>query len=87
MQVNDIMYQLEAKHQGESEFLQAVREVLDSIEEVYNQHPEFEKAGIVERIVEPDRIFTFRVLSSHRKRIKAYRILLWKTFLFILLPL
>ena len=52
---------LEAKHPGESEYLQAVKEVLDSIEEVYNQHPEFEKAKIVERMVEPDRIFTFRV--------------------------
>ena len=61
MQVNNIMSLLEAKHQGESEFLQAVREVLDSIEEVYNQHPEFEKAAIIERMVEPDRIFTFRV--------------------------
>ncbi|MBR7093327.1 MAG: NADP-specific glutamate dehydrogenase, partial [Prevotella sp.] len=46
---------------GESEYLQAVREVLESVEEVYNQHPEFEKAKIIERIVEPDRIFTFRV--------------------------
>ncbi len=55
------MTQLEAKHPGESEYLQAVKEVLVSIEEVYNQHPEFEKAGIIERIVEPDRIFTFRV--------------------------
>ena len=55
------MANLEAKHPGESEYLQAVREVLDSIEEVYNQHPEFEKAKIVERMVEPDRIFTFRV--------------------------
>src|SRR5690554_920653 len=61
MRVNDVMTQLEAKHPGESEYLQAVREVLVSIEDVYNQHPEFEKAGIVERIVEPDRIFTFRV--------------------------
>lgn len=61
MKVNDIMTQLEAKHPGESEYLQAVREVLVSIEDVYNQHPEFEKAGIIERIVEPDRIFTFRV--------------------------
>lgn len=61
MRVNDIMTQLEARHPGESEFLQAVREVLVSIEDVYNQHPEFEKAGIIERIVEPDRIFTFRV--------------------------
>lgn len=61
MRVNDIMTQLEAKHPGESEFLQAVKEVLVSIEEVYNQHPEFEKAGIIERITEPDRVFTFRV--------------------------
>ncbi len=61
MRVNDIMIQLEAKHPGESEYLQAVREVLVSIEDVYNQHPEFEKAGIIERIVEPDRVFTFRV--------------------------
>ncbi len=61
MKVNDIMSALEAKHPGENEYLQAVREVLESIEEVYNQHPEFEKAKIVERLVEPDRIFTFRV--------------------------
>lgn len=55
------MTRLEMRHPGESEFLQAVKEVLVSIEEVYNQHPEFEKAAIVERIVEPDRVFTFRV--------------------------
>ena len=61
MKVNDIITGLEAKHPGESEYLQAVREVLVSIEDVYNQHPEFEKAAIIERIVEPDRIFTFRV--------------------------
>ena len=61
MNVKEIMAQLEARHTGESEFLQAVKEVLTSIEDVYNEHPEFEKAGIVERIVEPDRIFTFRV--------------------------
>ena len=61
MKVNEIMQNLELKHPGENEYLQAVREVLESIEEVYNQHPEFEKAKIVERIVEPDRIITFRV--------------------------
>ena len=61
MEVKKIMAALELKHPGESEYLQAVQEVLESIEEVYNQHPEFEKAKIVERIVEPDRIFTFRV--------------------------
>ncbi|MDD7632051.1 MAG: NADP-specific glutamate dehydrogenase [Parabacteroides sp.] len=52
---------LEAKHPGEKEYLQAVKEVLLSIEDVYNQHPEFEKAKIIERLVEPERIFTFRV--------------------------
>ena len=62
MNVQNIMANLEAKHPGESEYLQAVREVLESVEEVYNQHPEFEKAKIVERLVEPDRIFKFRVV-------------------------
>ena len=61
MNVNNIMADLERKHPGESEYLQAVREVLESIEEVYNCHPEFEQAKIVERMVEPDRIITFRV--------------------------
>ena len=61
MNVAKVMADLEAKHPGEKEFLQAVQEVLESIEEVYNQHPEFEKAKIVERMVEPDRVFTFRV--------------------------
>jgi Glutamate dehydrogenase/leucine dehydrogenase len=61
MKVATIMANLEKKYGHEKEYLQAVREVLESIEEVYNQHPEFEKAKIVERMVEPDRIFTFRV--------------------------
>ncbi len=55
------MQDLEKKHPGEAEYLQAVREVLISIEDVYNQHPEFEKAKLIERIVEPERIITFRV--------------------------
>jgi glutamate dehydrogenase (NADP+) len=55
------MNALEAKHPGEREYLQAVREVLLSIEDVYARHPEFEKAKIIERMVEPDRISTFRV--------------------------
>jgi glutamate dehydrogenase (NADP+) len=61
MKTELILQALEAKHPGEHEYLQAVKEVLHSIEDVYNQHPEFEKAGIIERIVEPDRIFTFKV--------------------------
>ncbi|AEE13276.1 MULTISPECIES: NADP-specific glutamate dehydrogenase [Porphyromonas] len=61
MKTSEIIAQLEAKHPGEPEFIQAVREVLLSIEDIYNQHPEFEKNKIVERLVEPDRIFTFRI--------------------------
>ena len=61
MEVEKIMQALEQKHPGELEYLQAVREVLESIKDVYNQHPEFEKAKIIERIVEPERIITFRV--------------------------
>lgn len=61
MDINNIMTSLEAKHPGEKEYLQAVREVLISVEDVYNQHPEFEKARIIERMVEPDKIVTFRV--------------------------
>ena len=61
MKTTEIMARLQAKYPTEKEYLQAVQEVLESIEDVYNQHPEFEKAKIVERLVEPDRIFTFRV--------------------------
>lgn len=52
---------LESKHPNEPEYLQAVKEVLLSIREVYEQHPEFEKAKIVERLVEPERVIIFRV--------------------------
>ncbi|MDL2224032.1 NADP-specific glutamate dehydrogenase [Bacteroidales bacterium OttesenSCG-928-M06] len=61
MKTELILQALEAKHPGELEYLQAVKEVLVSIEDIYNEHPEFEKAGIIERLVEPDRIFTFKV--------------------------
>jgi len=61
MNIKKLLASLEAKHPGELEYLQAVKEVLISIEDVYNEHPEFEKAKIIERLVEPDRIFTFRV--------------------------
>ncbi len=61
MEINSIMTALEAKHPGEKEYLQAVKEVLMCVQDVYNQHPEFEKYKIVERMVEPDRILTFRV--------------------------
>jgi len=61
MNVEKIMLELSKKHPGEVEYLQAVREVLESIEDVYNENPQFETAGIVERIIEPDRVLTFKV--------------------------
>lgn len=61
MDVNKIMQDLEHRHPGELEYLQAVKEVLLSIEEEYNKHPEFEKAKLIERLVEPERVITFRV--------------------------
>jgi len=61
MEVEKIMQELSRKHPGEAEYLQAVKEVLNSIKDVYNQHPEFEKAKLIERIVEPERVVTFRV--------------------------
>jgi glutamate dehydrogenase (NADP+) len=61
MKVKTILADLEKKHPGEVEFHQAVREVLESIEEVYNENPKFAKAGILQRLVEPDRILTFKV--------------------------
>jgi glutamate dehydrogenase (NADP+) len=69
MNVEKILIDLEKKHPGEVEYLQAVREVLESIEDVYNQNPQFESAAIIERLVEPDRILTFKVpwVDDHGK--------------------
>lgn len=61
MNVNEILTNLETKHPGEKEYLQAVHEVLESIETIYNENPQYEAAKIIERLVEPDRILTFRI--------------------------
>jgi len=61
MNLEKIMNDLEKRNPGEVEYLQAVREVLESIEEVYNENPHFESASIIERLVDPDRIYTFKI--------------------------
>jgi glutamate dehydrogenase (NADP+) len=61
MNVEKIMQELERKNPGEVEYLQAVREVLETIEDVVNENPHFETAGIIERIIDPDRVLTFKV--------------------------
>jgi len=55
------MNDLVKKNPGEVEFHQAVHEVLESIEEVYGENPQFESAKVIERLIEPDRVLTFKV--------------------------
>ena len=52
---------LAKRNPEQKEFLQAVEEVLESLEPVVAAHPEYEKAGLIERLVEPERIIMFRV--------------------------
>lgn len=61
MKYEEIISLVKRRFPNEPEYLQAVEEVIESIEEVYNQHPEFEKANLVERLIIPDKIHTFRV--------------------------
>ena len=56
-----VMETVEKRNPGEPEFWQAVKEVLESLEPVIEKHPEYEKAGLIERIVEPERMISFRV--------------------------
>lgn len=61
MNASKVLEDLRKRFAGETEYHQAVEEVLSSIEEEYNKHPEFDKANLIERLCIPDRIFTFRV--------------------------
>ena len=61
MRVHEVFDNLSRRFPNEPEYLQAVEEVLTSIEDVYNEHPEFEKVNLIERLCIPDRIFSFRV--------------------------
>ncbi len=61
MDIKKVLSDLEKRNPGETEFLQAVREVLESIIDVYNANPQFEAANIIERLVEPDRVLMFKV--------------------------
>jgi len=59
--MNELNEKVRIKNPGEKEFHQAVEEVLEALEPTVAKHPEFVKAGIYERIVEPDRAILFRV--------------------------
>ena len=59
--LKDLMDRVVARNAGEPEFHQAVREVLESLEPVIEKHPEYVKMGVLESLVEPERIIKFRV--------------------------
>ena len=59
--VSRIIDQVKEKNAEQPEFIQAVTEVLTSLEPVIDAHPEYEAAGLLERIVEPERVVMFRV--------------------------
>lgn len=59
--VDSVIEQVKAKNANEPEFIQAVTEVLTSLKTVIDANPEYEKAGLLERIVEPERVIMFRV--------------------------
>ena len=61
MKATEVIEKLKAKFPGQPEYIQAVSQVLGTIEEEYNKHPEFEKANLIERLCVPDRILQFRV--------------------------
>ena len=67
MKASEVLDNLKRRFPNEPEYHQAVSEVLGTIEEVYNEHPEFEKSNLIERLCIPDRIFTFRVTWTDDK--------------------
>lgn len=59
--LKNVFEQVQKRNANEPEFLQAVEEVLESLEPVVEAHPEYEAAGLIERLVEPERVIYFRV--------------------------
>ena len=60
-QVAALMSHVKAKNPSEPEFHQAVHEVAEALMLVLDQHPEYRKAKVLERIIEPERVIMFRV--------------------------
>ncbi len=61
MKMNDFLKQVEARDSGQKEFLQAVKEVVESVWSIYESNPRYQEAKILDRMVEPERVITFRV--------------------------
>jgi glutamate dehydrogenase (NADP+) len=67
MDAKQVLDDLKRRFPGEPEYHQAVEEVLGTIEEEYNKHPEFDKVNLIERLCIPDRIYQFRVTWTDDK--------------------
>ena len=61
MDAKKVLEDLKRRFPNEPEYHQAVEEVLGTIEEEYNKHPEFDKMNLIERLCIPDRVYQFRV--------------------------
>ncbi|MBQ1821001.1 MAG: NADP-specific glutamate dehydrogenase, partial [Clostridia bacterium] len=59
--IERVLADVKNRDKNETEFLQTVEEVLKSLEVIVSRHPEYEKAGLLERMVEPERVIEFRV--------------------------
>lgn len=59
--VSRVLEEMKAKDASQPEFLQALEEVLSSVEVIFDKHPEYEKMAVLERLVEPERIIQFKV--------------------------
>ena len=67
MNAAQVVEQLKQRFPNEPEYIQAVSQVLPTIEEEYNKHPEFEKSNLIERLCIPDRLVEFRVTWTDDK--------------------
>lgn len=61
MKTQEVLDTLKRRYPNEPEYIQAVSQVLATIEDEYNEHPEFEKTNLIERLCIPERIYTFRI--------------------------
>ena len=76
--IERVLAETKAKNAQEPEFLQTVEEVLSSLEPVIDQHPEYEEAALLERMIEPERVVEFRVVwedDNHKPHVnRGYRV-------------
>ena len=66
-----VLNDVSKKNSNEPEFVQAVDEVLSTLEKVIDKHPEYQKIAMLERVVEPERLVSFRMIKVKYKLIEA----------------